>query len=439
MPGQENYSALVDLYLIIVRYLSRLVVQRQLVAILFALLASGAVTTFLVDWGARRYVRWCWHNRRTLLTTNTAQKSHRSLRYSLARTCAIVLQQVIFPVAAAALLVAGIAIFNSFGWLSGLLSRSLMLLFLFTLYRLCMAVLYIFAPRRPAERYHRRLFGPLMFVFMTLLILDQLLGLNRLAKVVLFPLFDNPITIGALFLATVGLYFWINATYGFQDVAQRVIVRRSHLHAGSVEASLTILRYVLIGLGIVAAMSVLGFNPTTVAAISGGLSIGIGFALQDVLKNFFGGLVILFEGTVRPGDYVEVGGKEAVVQKLNIRSTVVRTGDNVEIIVPNQDWLSRSVITYTGTNRRVRLRYPVSVPRTIEVGQVFQVLNTTARIHPLVLEDPGPSVSVANFSGANVDYVLTYWIDDAGKMGKVNADMRLMLLKAFESAEVPVS
>jgi small-conductance mechanosensitive channel len=237
----------------------------------------------------------------------------------------------------------------------------------------------------------------------------------------------------------VGLYFWINATYGFQDVAQRVIVRRSHLHAGSVEASLTILRYVLIGLGIVVAMSVLGFNPTTVAAISGGLSIGIGFALQDVLKNFFGGLVILFEGTVRPGDYVEVGGKEAVVQKLNIRSTVVRTGDNVEIIVPNQDWLSRSVITYTGTNRRVRLRYPVSVPRSVEVGEVFQLLNTTARKHPLVLDDPGPSVSIANFNGANVDYLLTYWVDDAAKMGKVNADMRLMLLKAFECEEVPVS
>ncbi|MFN8464755.1 MAG: mechanosensitive ion channel [Caldilineaceae bacterium] len=439
MPGLENYSVLVDLYLTTVRYLSRLVVQRQLAAIVLILLAAGMVSTFLMDWGQRRYVRWCWHNRHALLTTRADKDRHRNLRYSLIRTGAIVLQQLTFPLVAITLLLVGIVVFNSFGWLSGLLSRSIMLLFLFTTYRLCMAVLYVFAPRRIAERYQRRLFGPLMFVFMTLLILARLSDLNRLGKVVLFPLFDSPITIGALFLATVGLYFWIDATYGFQDVAQRVIVRRSHLHAGSVEASLTILRYVLVGLGIVAAMSVLGFNPTTVAAITGGLSIGIGFALQDVLKNFFGGLVILFEGTVRPGDYVEVGGKEAVVQKLNIRSTVVRTGDNVEIIVPNQDWLSRSVITYTGTNRRIRLRYPVSVPRSIEVCQVFRVLSTTARKHSQVLADPEPSVTVANFNGANVDYVLTYWIDDAAKMGKVNADMRLMLLEAFENEEVPVS
>ena len=439
MPGLENYSVLVDLYLTTVRYLSRIVVQRQMIAIILALLAAGVVSTFLLDWGQRRYVRWCWHNRHSLFTPTANNERHRNLRYSLVRTGAIVLQQLTFPLAAIAILGVGIVLFSGFGWLSGLLSRSIVLLFLFTLYRLGMAVLYIFSPRRKAERYQRRLFGPLMFVFMTLLVLDRLADLNRLGKVVLFPLFDSPITIGALFLATVGLYFWIDATYGFQDVAQRVIVHRSRLHAGSVEASLTILRYVLIGLGIVAAMSVLGFNPTTVAAITGGLSIGIGFALQDVLKNFFGGLVILFEGTVRPGDYVEVGGKEAVVQKLNIRSTVVRTGDNVEIIVPNQDWLSRSVITYTGTNRRIRLRYPVSVPRSIEVCQVFRVLNTTARKHPQVLADPEPSVSVANFNGANVDYVLTYWIDDAAKMGKVNADMRLMLLEAFETEEVPVS
>ena len=192
-------------------------------------------------------------------------------------------------------------------------------------------------------------------------------------------------------------------------------------------------------MGVYWALSVLGFDPTTVAAISGGLSIGIGFALQDVLKNFFGGLVILFEGTVRPGDYVEVGGKEAVVQKLNIRSTLVRTGDNVEIIVPNQAWLNNSVITYTGSSRSVRLRFPLSAPRKVDAGQVFQLVNDTVRKHPLVLDDPIPSVTVANFNGANVDYLLTIWVADAAKMGRVQSDIRLMLLRAFENADVPLA
>ena len=148
---------------------------------------------------------------------------------------------------------------------------------------------------------------------------------------------------------------------------------------------------------------------------------------------------MLFEGSVRPGDYIEVGGREAVVQKMNIRSTVVRTADNVEIIVPNQTWLNNSVVTYTGSNTSVRLRLSLSVPRSVDAGQVFQLVNDTVRKHPLVIDDPGPSVQIANFSGANIEYLLTLWVADAAKMSKIYADIRLMLLHAFENAEIPLA
>jgi small-conductance mechanosensitive channel len=124
---------------------------------------------------------------------------------------------------------------------------------------------------------------------------------------------------------------------------------------------------------------------------------------------------------------------------MNIRSTLVRTADNVEIIVPNQTWLNSSVITYTGASRAVRLRLTLSVPRSVEVGQVFQLANDTMRKHPLVLDDPGPSVQIANFNGTNVEYLLTVWTADAARMSKIYADIRLMLLHAFENAEIPLA
>jgi len=435
MPSQDDYSILFDLYNTTARYISRFLVQRQLLAIILILLVTSLLAAAAVDWGERRYVRWCWSNRRRLHD----RKGHWRWSYRVRRLAAIVLQQVTFPLLAIALTQAAIGLFANLGWLNGLLYWSINLLLLFTAYRLLIALLYILVRRRRARRYHKRLFGPLIFVVICLLILSRLTDLNQLAHVILFPLFDNPVTIGALFLATVGLYFWIDATYGVQDIVKRLIMSRTKTHEGTVEASLTILRYLLIGLGVYAAMSVLGLNPTTVAAITGGLSIGVGFALQDVLKNFFGGLVILFEGTVRPGDYVEVGGKEAIVQKLSIRSTVVRTADNVEIIVPNQDWLNRPVITYTGSSRSVRLRFTLNIPRRIEAGQVFQVLTDTVRKHPLVRQDPGPSVTIANFSGDRVEYLLTVWVADAMQMGRVQSDIRLMLLHALEKADIPLA
>lgn len=435
MPGSESYSVLFDLYNTVVRFLDRFLVQRQLLAIIVVMVGAGLVASLLVDWGSRRYVAWYWRNRRWIRN----ERRHRKWYYQLVRAGAIVLRQVTFPVLALVALQITDRQFERLGWLNGLLTWAELVLGLYIIYRLLIAVLYIFVRRRTASRYHRRLFGPLMFVIVTLLILSRLTELGRVAQVVLINLFDNPVTIGALCLATVGLYFWINAIYGFEDVLKGIIVRGAHIHGGRVEASLTIMRYILIGVGVYAAMSVLGFDPTTVAAITGGLSIGIGFALQDVLKNFFGGLVLLFEGSVRPGDYVDVTGKEAVVQKLSIRSTLVRTSDNMEIIVPNQDWLVRPVTTYTGTNRRMRLRFPLTVKRNMEAGRVYQLLNDTARKHPLVLDDPGPSVSITGFNGSTVDYVMTLWVDDASKMGKVSSDIRLMLLKAVENAEVPLA
>ena len=80
-----------------------------------------------------------------------------------------------------------------------------------------------------------------------------------------------------------------------------------------------------------------------------------------------------------------------------------------------------------------------NISLSVDAGQVFQLVNDTVRKHPLVIDDPGPSVQIANFSGANIEYLLTLWVADAAKMSKIYADIRLMLLHAFENAEIPLA
>ena len=96
---------------------------------------------------------------------------------------------------------------------------------------------------------------------------------------------------------------------------------------------------------------------------------------------------------------------------------------HVGIVAPS------GLIWWRSRNKKV-VSVPVSVKRSVDTGQVFQLLNDTVRKHPLVMEDPGPSVSIVNFNGATVEYLLTLWVADAAKMSKVSADMRLMLLRA---------
>lgn len=119
--------------------------------------------------------------------------------------------------------------------------------------------------------------------------------------------------------------------------------------------------------------------------------MGIGFGLQELVANFISGILLLFEQSIRPGDVIEINNKVGRVEKLRIRSTTVRTNDNVEIIVPNQALLTSSVTTYTHSDRSVRIHIPVGVSYKSDPVEVRQVLLGAARRHGLVRANP-PSI-----------------------------------------------
>lgn len=127
----------------------------------------------------------------------------------------------------------------------------------------------------------------------------------------------------------------------------------------------------------------LGVNLTSLALIGTGLSVGIGFGLQQIIANFISGIVLLFEQSLRPGDVVEVNNQVGTVEKLNIRSTIIRTNDNVEIIVPNETFLTSQLTTYTKSDPLVRVSVPVGVGYDSNPKQVQQILMDTAVSHPL--------------------------------------------------------
>ena len=340
-------------------------------------------------------------------------------------------RQLIFPVLAMAGLYVTNLLFVVQGRTNGLLLDLFWLLAIFLVYRGFMGLLYlVFAPDT-ARKYHHRLFAPLFTVFVVYLVLSRLIDVGDLMRAPLWPRSGAMLTGGALFAATFGLYFWIMFVALFRDVLQALLSRRRGAKPGSISAGLTLVQYGLIALGLFAVFRLLQLNATTVAAISGGLSIGIGFALQDVLKNFIGGLIVLFEGTVRPGDWVQIADVEGEVDRLSIRSTVVRTFDNVEFVVPNQDWLSSTVVTYTRTDRRARMRVPIGVTYEVDPHIVQQVLIEAARRHPDVLADPPPLAPVVDYGASSVDFVVLAWVEDAKYRNRIAAELRLLIWTAL--------
>ena len=166
-------------------------------------------------------------------------------------------------------------------WLVGLLSKVTTLFWVLLVYRFFVGSLYAAFSKSFVRRYHYRLFAPLFILYIIAELLAYLTNLEPLRNLVLTTVFESAITAGTLFQAIVGLYLWVGVLWGAQDVLYRLITKQTTAEPGVVEAILTLTRYILIGFGIVVVITHLGFNPTTVAAITGGLSVGIGFSLRD--------------------------------------------------------------------------------------------------------------------------------------------------------------
>jgi small-conductance mechanosensitive channel len=205
-----------------------------------------------------------------------------------------------------------------------------------------------------------------------------------------------------------------------------------------VNAGLTIGRYVVIAGAVVIVAAALGVDPRALAIITGGLSVGIGFGLQEIVANFVSGIVLLFEQSLRPGDVVSMENEMGTVKSLGIRATTVRTRDNVEVIVPNQAFLTSAVTTYTKTDRIVRVKIPVGVSYGSDPKEIREVLLEVARQHNLVQEKPEPVVRFIGFGDSSLDFQLEIWLDDPMLTMSIKSDLRFMIWTAFTKRNIEI-
>ena len=236
--------------------------------------------------------------------------------------------------------------------------------------------------------------------------------LRQLASIVLFELFGGPMTLGSIFLATVGLYFWIVGVFFLERCLQFLFTVGAQFKAREWRGISLIIRYTLIFLGFVIIFGYVGFSPAVLAAITGGLSVGIGFGLKEVISNFVSGIWLLFEGALKPGDIVNVGGEVGEVQSLGIRAATVRVlRDGSEKILPNQTFFTTEVTTYTGSDRLVSWSVTVGVSYNCHPSTVLDILLKIAEQHPSVLKEPPPLAFFLEFGESSLNFELKFWLN----------------------------
>lgn len=206
-----------------------------------------------------------------------------------------------------------------------------------------------------------------------------------------------------LFVATLYVSGWLA-----QMVSRALQKRNKSAELITVLARLTRLSVLILG-GTMALQTV-GFDLTAFLAGLGILGFTVGFALQDVSKNFVAGLLLLLEQPFNLGDFVEVGGYSGKVQKVHSRATEIITLDGNHVLIPNADVFSNAITNYTRIISR-RLAQPVGVAYGSDLEKVRRVTLEAIRDVPGLLQEPEARVVFQTFNDSSIDFTLYYWID----------------------------
>ena len=182
--------------------------------------------------------------------------------------------------------------------------------------------------------------------------------------------------------------------------------------------------------------------PLTVFAFLGGaVAIGVGFGMQNLLKNLMSGLMLLSERPFRPGDIVEVGGVRGTVTDINVRSSTIRDGNGIETLVPNSTFIEQNVTNWTYTSRRVRQTIKVGVAYGSPTREVSDLLLQAVDRHGLVLSDPKPQVQFEDFGADALMFGLYYWLElkPGVESPTVASDLRFMIEKTLTENGIAIA
>lgn len=196
-------------------------------------------------------------------------------------------------------------------------------------------------------------------------------------------------------------------------------------------------RIALLFIAIMIAMNAIGVDLTAFAVFSGAVGVGIGFGLQAIFSNLVAGIILLIEETVKVGDYVELqSGLTGEVREINIRATLITTNDNVDILVPNSEFINSRVTNLTLRDAFVRVRVPFGVAYGSDKEMVRKAALEAAADVPHMLTGPKarpPQVWLTNFGESSLDFELVVWLkpESVKRPGAVKADYNWALETAL--------
>ena len=269
--------------------------------------------------------------------------------------------------------------------------------------------------------------------------LEQLERYSQPFDVELFELGGTVITTAtAAAFALVIVFSWIASL-----VIQRTITRgfriRGVTDEGTVGVARRLTHYLVIAIGFGVGLQTIGINLSALFAAGAVFALGLGFAMQNMAQNFVGGLILLLERSITPGDVLQIGERLVKVKTMGIRATIARTLDEEDIIIPNADIVQSSVINYTLRDSLYRLRCPVGVVYSSDMAVVRETLQRTVDALPWRDQAKTPLVQLKDFGDSAVVYEVAVWFDDPWASRRRRSDINEAIWWAFKEQDIVIA
>ncbi|MEJ2656036.1 MAG: mechanosensitive ion channel, partial [Desulfobacterales bacterium] len=252
---------------------------------------------------------------------------------------------------------------------------------------------------------------------------------------------DQAVTVKKLIMALITLIIGLIFIKRIISLWVRRLLIRTHMKETTTAAIEKITNYIIVFLIVLFALRVVNIPLTLFTFLGGAVAIGVGFGAQNLINNFISGFIIMAEQPIKIGDLIEIEGNFAMVEEIGARCTRIRTGGNVQILVPNSSFLEKNIVNWTLSDKEVRANITVGVIYGSPVREAERILLQAADEHKRVKKAPKPFVLFNDFGDNALIFNLYFWISMNRIMDRriIESDIRFHVDELFRKAGIVIA
>jgi len=254
--------------------------------------------------------------------------------------------------------------------------------------------------------------------------------INSFIEFELFKIGKYSLTVGILLTVLFAIIFTKVALW----ILNKIIFRKKNLkrfEEGNLHSLYQIIKYVIWIFAILIILETVGLKLNVLLAGSAALLVGIGLGLQNTFNDFISGIILLFEGSIKIGDILEIDNDVVKIQRIGLRTSEAMNRDDIVTILPNSLITTNKVINWSHQSKKTRFRINVGVAYGSDVDLVIEILRKSALEHPEIKDGSSINVRFLNFGNSSLDFALLFFSKNIFRIESVKSEIRIIINRKF--------